>query len=95
MEPLYKELPNGTIVEFSEEDYALRNLPRIRPTETAVRQARDNLLSAVVDPMASNILRWNAMTVETQQLWAAYRQALLDIPDQAGFPTDVTWPTKP
>ena len=95
METLYKELPNGTIVEFSEEDYALRNLPRIRPTETAVRQARDNLLIAVVDPMASNILRWNAMTVETQQLWAAYRQALLDIPDQAGFPTDVTWPTKP
>ena len=95
MEPLYKELPNGTIVEFSEEDYALRNLPRIRPTGTAVRQARDNLLSAVVDPMASNILRWNAMTVETQQLWAAYRQALLDIPSQAGFPTDVTWPTKP
>ena len=95
MKQLFKELPNGTIVEFSEEDYALRNLPRIRPTGTAVRQARDNLLSAVVDPMASNILRWNAMTVETQQLWAAYRQALLDIPSQAGFPTDVTWPTKP
>tara|TARA_R110000822_G_scaffold105031_1_gene232332 strand:- start:27 stop:263 length:237 start_codon:yes stop_codon:yes gene_type:complete len=25
----------------------------------------------------------------------AYRQALRDIPDQAGFPTDITWPTKP
>ena len=25
----------------------------------------------------------------------AYRQALRDIPSQAGFPTDITWPTKP
>ncbi len=26
---------------------------------------------------------------------AAYRQALRDITDQAGFPTNITWPTKP
>jgi len=25
----------------------------------------------------------------------AYRQALRDITDQSGFPTDITWPTKP
>ena len=25
----------------------------------------------------------------------AYRQALRDITDQAGFPADITWPTKP
>lgn len=25
----------------------------------------------------------------------AYRQALRDITDQAGFPTDITWPTRP
>ena len=25
----------------------------------------------------------------------AYRQALRDITGQAGFPTDITWPTKP
>ena len=25
----------------------------------------------------------------------AYRQALRDIPSQAGFPTNITWPTKP
>lgn len=27
--------------------------------------------------------------------WAAYRQALRDVPAQAGFPYNVTWPTKP
>jgi len=25
----------------------------------------------------------------------AYRQALRDVPDQSGFPNDITWPTKP
>ena len=25
----------------------------------------------------------------------AYRQALRDITDQSGFPTNITWPTKP
>jgi hypothetical protein len=30
-----------------------------------------------------------------QAAWAAYRQALRDIPEQPGFPRDVEWPTKP
>jgi len=27
--------------------------------------------------------------------WADYRQALRDVPQQAGFPNDVTWPEQP
>jgi hypothetical protein len=27
--------------------------------------------------------------------WASYRQALRDIPQQAGFPTNIDWPVKP
>lgn len=27
--------------------------------------------------------------------WAAYRQALRDLPAQTGFPNTITWPTKP
>jgi hypothetical protein len=27
--------------------------------------------------------------------WAEYRQALRDVPEQAGFPTDVDWPNRP
>jgi len=27
--------------------------------------------------------------------WQTYRQALRDVPDQAGFPDNITWPTKP
>ncbi len=32
-------------------------------------------------------------TMTTDQ--ADYRQALRNVTDQAGFPTDITWPTKP
>jgi hypothetical protein len=28
-------------------------------------------------------------------VWATYRQALRDVPAQAGFPHDVTWPDQP
>ena len=27
--------------------------------------------------------------------WAAYRQALRDVPQQVGFPWEITWPTEP
>jgi len=30
-----------------------------------------------------------------QAAWATYRQALRDVPQQAGFPDDVAWPHKP
>jgi len=30
-----------------------------------------------------------------KQAWADYRQALREVPDQAGFPWNVTWPEQP
>jgi hypothetical protein len=61
----------------------------------AVRQERDLKLAFEVDPIAGNALRWAALLAEQQQAWADYRQALLDIPSQEGFPHDVIWPEKP
>ena len=61
----------------------------------AVRAERDMKLATEVDPIAGNALRWAALTAEQQQAWAGYRQALLDVPAQAGFPHNVVWPTKP
>lgn len=76
---------------FSEEEIANynANLPSV------VRNQRDFLLSTEVDAIAGNALRWNALTTEQQQVWSDYRQALLDIPQQAGFPHEVVWPAKP
>lgn len=59
------------------------------------RMERDRILANEVDPIISNPLRWADMTAEEQNAWTAYRRALLDISDQAGFPNDITWPTKP
>ena len=61
----------------------------------AVRAERDMKLATEVDPIAGNALRWAALTADQQQAWADYRQALLDIPQQAGFPNEVVWPVKP
>jgi hypothetical protein len=60
-----------------------------------VRQERDYKLSTEVDPAVGNALRWSSLDADTQAQWAAYRQVLLDVPQQSGFPDNVTWPTKP
>lgn len=60
----------------------------------AVRADRDGRL-AEVDAVAGNALRWAALDVKTQAAWAIYRQALLDVPQRAGFPNTVTWPVAP
>lgn len=60
-----------------------------------VRSTRDGILANEVDPIVSNPLRWGGMTAEQQAAWTAYRQALLDVPQQSGFPHNVVWPTKP
>jgi len=59
-----------------------------------VRAERDNRLTEV-DAIAGNALRWSDLTSAKQAEWSTYRQALLDVPQQAGFPYDITWPTKP
>ena len=61
----------------------------------AVRSHRDWLLQNEVDPIVSNPLRWADMTTEEQNAWSQYRTDLLNVPQQAGFPHNVTWPTKP
>lgn len=60
----------------------------------SVRAERDALLLEV-DAVAGNALRWAALDADTQTEWAAYRQALLAVPQQDGFPNDITWPTEP
>ncbi len=60
-----------------------------------VRAERDNRLVTEVDPIVSNALRWADLTAAKQAEWTQYRTDLLNVTDQAGFPHDITWPTKP
>ena len=65
-------------------------------TEAAaeIRSKRNQLLREV-DGFVGNPLRWAALSSNEQTAWATYRTALLDVPQQSGFPDTITWPTKP
>jgi hypothetical protein len=64
-------------------------------TAANVRAERDNILATVVDPLVSNPLRWAEMTADKQTEWSQYRTDLLNVPQQSGFPNNITWPTEP
>lgn len=58
------------------------------------RLKRNKLLSEL-DMIICNPLRWASFSQAQQQAWADYRQALLDVPQQNGFPNIVDFPVKP
>ena len=60
---------------------------KISLTENGIRSQRNALLAET---------DWWAVSDRTMtQAETDYRQALRDVPAQAGFPDNVTWPTKP
>ena len=63
--------------------------------EILVRQQRLYLLQTKVDPIASNNLRWSELTESEQDDIKLYRQGLLDITSQEGFPLSIDWPLVP
>ena len=99
--PMFK-MVNGVSVQLSDAEVAERlaeereyaaNLPAA--LAKYARDERDRKLQSQVDPLISNPLRWAGLSAEKQSEWTAYRQALLDVPQQAGFPHNVVWPVKP
>jgi hypothetical protein len=97
--------PSGTreITVKPDNGYEFDGEQWVAPSETwitqslamQVRATRNYKLTTEVDPIVSNILRWNDLTEEKKQAWANYRRDLLDISEQAGFPNVINWPTKP
>lgn len=59
------------------------------PTAAELREQRNFLLSKTDWTQAADVPQ------ATKDKWAPYRQALRDIPQQAEFPMNVVWPTKP
>lgn len=59
------------------------------------KMTREAVLRELVDPIVTNPLRWEELTAEKQQEWRDFRQALLDITDQEGYPHNIVWPTQP
>jgi len=63
--------------------------------EANLRSQRDQKLVEELDPIVTNPLRWAELTSDKQTEWTQYRTDLLNVPQQSGFPTNVTWPEKP
>lgn len=80
----------GHVYKF---DYAQRAWQLdIAKTQTASRQMRNNLLG-LVDRI--NPIWYASLTSQQQSELAQYRQCLLDVPQQPGWPESVTWPRQP
>jgi hypothetical protein len=60
--------------------------------ERKARKTRDYLLKTEVDPIAGNTLRWDDLTEYQKDNVKLYRQELLNISEQAGFPHAIEWP---
>ena len=58
-----------------------------------IRGRRNHMLRWDIDSL--NPIRWASLTTEQQDAMTAYRQELLDVPAQEGFPWEVIWPVKP
>jgi hypothetical protein len=82
--PIFTDTQEATAAE-QEAAYKARKDAEVAAN---VRSTRDGLLTA------SDWTQVADAPVD-QAAWAAYRQALRDVPAQAGFPHHVTWPTKP
>lgn len=65
--------------------------PTAEELANAARSERDRLLSASDWTQLADI----SLTEEQKHAWSVYRQALRDIPQQAGFPSEISWPDTP
>lgn len=60
-----------------------------------IRALRNSALDHEVDPIVSNPLRWADLTDAKRAEWTQYRTDLLNVPQQSGFPSSISWPSKP
>lgn len=88
--PSNKSLVRMTEQEVSEHLNA--QVVHIDPTDV-VRRNRDKLLNESIDNLSP--VYWEAINTAKKDEWIKYRQALLDITNQNGFPSNVVWPIKP
>ena len=83
-----------TLMTEEEVEEHINPTPTPEQLEAAARAKRDDLLREL-DAIVSNPLRWAEFDDETKQALAEYRQALLDVPQQEGFPENIEWPENP
>tara|TARA_R100001463_G_scaffold64861_5_gene118077 strand:- start:27582 stop:28001 length:420 start_codon:yes stop_codon:yes gene_type:complete len=90
---------NSVLLKLIGSDYAAYVAPTQEELDAelaaSLRAQRDQKLVQEVDSLVTNPLRWGELTDAKQAEWTQYRTDLLNLPKQSGFPTNITWPTKP
>ena len=83
----------GQLARWNGSEWSVENIPVEEPEpepdlEIQARLRRNSLLTQS---------DWSQLpdAPVNQAAWAAYRSLLRDVPQQSGFPADITWPTKP
>ena len=84
-----------TLIGDDKQAYVTPTAEEVTAEKAMFARMHRNFLLGEMDSILSNPLRWNAMSSEEQTSWTTYRQALLDVPAQSGFPETISWPTKP
>ena len=83
-----------TLADFP--DAPVPDMPDYNPDERALEQEADEVRTQRDALLVES--DWAVLPdapVADEQAWKDYRQALRDVPQQAGFPTDINWPSKP
>lgn len=75
------------VVEMSDEAKAALDAQQAE----AVRSTRDQKIAETDWIVIKNL----ELNQNVPGVWEVYRQALRDVPAQAGFPWDINWPVKP
>lgn len=76
------------VVEASKEELST---PEEKDLASMVRQQRNGLLYASDWSMLADA----PLSADQVSLWKKYRQALRDVTEQSGFPTEINWPETP
>lgn len=85
-----KDTENNWYLKWMEKD-EFDDQKVLQSKGSMLRARRNRLLTQSDWSQAADI----PFTNEQRQAWTTYRQALRDITNQPGFPTNVEWPTRP
>lgn len=94
---MYKDV-DGVRTLMSDEEIARYNALQ---AEIAAARNKQNIIDARAERdarlVASDVIvaRSGEAGVPVPAAWVTYRQALRDVPQQAGFPDNIQWPVKP
>jgi len=91
---------NGIVVNLTTEEIAKRLAEEAdweaKVSDRALQQLRvDRDILLAQSDINVIVDRWAVMSAETQTTWAAYRQALRDLPANTNDPLNPVWPTRP